>query len=61
MSREDFEDGDRVIHVRTRQRGTVVNDDYAVCAPEEVPVVYDGDPGYIGTDWRELRKLDIVS
>ncbi len=61
MSREDFEPGDRVIHAASRVRGTVVRDDYGVCAPNEVPVRFDGESAYEGTDWRELRKLDVVN
>lgn len=58
MAREDFDDGDRVVHAYTGRRGVVVKDWYGACAREEVPVRYDGETAFLGTDWRELRKLD---
>lgn len=60
MSRDDFKPGDRVINIKTRAKGWVVPDAYACCAPDEVPVLYENESGYIGTDWRELFKLETV-
>lgn len=53
-ARDDFEEDMVVINTKTNRRGTVVRDDWNVCSPNEVPVVYDGERGYLGTDWRDL-------
>lgn len=57
MAREDFGEGDRVINIVTKRWGTVVEDDWGCCLPEEVAVVYDGESGYIGTHHEKLFKL----
>lgn len=54
MSRDDFQEDMIVINVKTNRRGTVVRDTWGVCAAHEIPVRYDGEDGYLGTDWRDL-------
>jgi hypothetical protein len=58
-TREDFKRDMIVIHEESRRRGVIVEDLYGVCAPSEVPVLYDGEEGYHGTDWRELVLYDL--
>ena len=61
-AREDFRPGLTVVHaprhVATR-RGVVVPDPYGACAPEEVPVLFEGRTAFEGVDWRELRLLEL--
>lgn len=56
--RADFQEGMIVIDVKTNRRGVVVRDLWSVCAQHEVPVQYDGERGYLGTDWRDLELFD---
>ena len=61
MTRDDFQPGDRVIDRQTRRKGTVVEDEWGVCAEDEVPVQFDRGEGYEGTDWRRLVKLSLAN
>jgi hypothetical protein len=61
MDRDDFESGDRVINRKDKRRGTVVDDRWGCCTPDEVAVVYDGEQAYDGTDWRDLVKMSPVN
>lgn len=58
-AREDFQEGMLVINEKTNRRGTIVPDRYGVCAAHEIPVQYDGERGYAGTDWRDLCLFDL--
>ncbi len=37
--------------------GVAVNDPFGVCSDDEVPVVYEGDTAFIGTDESKLEDL----
>jgi hypothetical protein len=56
--RADFREDMIVIDTKTNRRGVVVRDPWNVCAPHEVPVQFDGETGYLGTDWRDLCAFD---
>ena len=56
--RDDFKEDTIVINTKTNRRGKVVRDEWSVCSTHEVPVHYDGDSGYLGTDWRDLCPFD---
>lgn len=58
-AREDFEEDMVVINTKTNQRGVVVTDPWHVCAPDEVPIQYDDETGYQGTDYRDLCLFDL--
>jgi hypothetical protein len=58
-AREDFQEDMIVINTKTNRRGVVVRDQWSVCSPQEVPIQYDGERGYLGTDWRDLCLFDL--
>lgn len=53
-TRKNFQPGMTVVHEKTGRKGEVVTDHYGVCAPDEVPIRFEGEKAYQGTDWREL-------
>lgn len=57
MSDEAFKRGDLVIHKVTHRKGVVVDDVWGVCSPDEVPVRYEGETGYLGTDPCDLENF----
>ena len=57
MSRDDFTHGMRVLHVKARRSGTVVNDFYRICLRSDVPVQFDGCTGFEAVTFTELMPL----
>ena len=42
--------------MRNKKKGYVVIDPYGCCVPDEVPVYYDDETAFEGTDWTLLMK-----
>jgi hypothetical protein len=58
-ARQDFKEDMIVINTKTNKRGTVVLDQWNVCSSAEVPVQYEGEQGYLGTDWQDLCLFEL--
>jgi len=52
-----MEIGTRVKNTETGKMGVVVSDPYGCCADFEVPIVYDGETSFSGTDKKILEDL----
>lgn len=49
--------GTKVKNKKSGELGVVVTDPYGCCAPQEVPVQYEGTTAYLGTDVSILEDL----
>lgn len=49
--------GTLVRHKHTGKEGVVVDDPFCVCTPDETPVVYWGEEGFLGTQTDELQEI----
>jgi hypothetical protein len=52
-----FDLGHIVLNATTGKKGLVVPDMMGCCAEYEVPVLYEGSPGFCGTNKEELEDL----
>lgn len=53
----EFPLGTKVKNMETGQIGVAVRDLYGCCTTDEVPVVYEGELGFLGTDHVLLENL----
>ena len=52
-----FSEGTIVKDKETGGQGVVVSDPFGCCGSNEVPVVWDGDDSFVGTDYRLLEVV----
>ena len=49
--------GTLVKNIKTNQYGVVVSDLWGCCSTNEIPIVYEGEDSFLGTDFGDLEVL----